>query len=355
MSLATRCPSCGTVFRVVLDQLRISEGWVRCGRCNAVFDATEVLFDIDQGTPVQLDLAPPTVIEPMGLPMQSALPPDEPSLDQAPTEPDELVLITDWAGPVHPLSAEPAVAPRPTPAQAPGQDRRIDPRFDQSAGALRADPLFEAPLLRSPSVEDGDQIRISDAGPVTAPAPQAWTTADAPAAAQQHPRFLQAADRAAWWRKPAVRTGLALGVAVLGVTAVLQAALLAHDTLAAQVPATAPLLQALCRLGGCQVQSPRRIDAITLDSSALGRLEGAGLYHLQLVLRNRADIALLAPALELSLTDGQGKLALRRVLRAAELGLTQTTLAAGQAVTLQAVLSAGEQRIDGYSVELFYP
>ena len=39
MSLATRCPACNTVFRVVQDQLRVSEGWVRCGRCSEVFNA----------------------------------------------------------------------------------------------------------------------------------------------------------------------------------------------------------------------------------------------------------------------------------------------------------------------------
>ena len=46
MSLATRCTSCGTVFRVVQDQLKVSEGWVRCGRCNEVFNAIEGLFDL---------------------------------------------------------------------------------------------------------------------------------------------------------------------------------------------------------------------------------------------------------------------------------------------------------------------
>ena len=40
MSLTTSCPSCGTTFRVVQDQLKISEGWVRCGHCSEVFDAT---------------------------------------------------------------------------------------------------------------------------------------------------------------------------------------------------------------------------------------------------------------------------------------------------------------------------
>ncbi|HEX5738645.1 MAG TPA: zinc-ribbon domain-containing protein, partial [Hydrogenophaga sp.] len=40
MSYTTRCPACGTMFRVVPDQLKISDGWVRCGHCADVFDAT---------------------------------------------------------------------------------------------------------------------------------------------------------------------------------------------------------------------------------------------------------------------------------------------------------------------------
>lgn len=48
MSLATRCPVCSTVFRVVQDQLKVSEGWVRCGRCAKVFNAFEGLFDLER-------------------------------------------------------------------------------------------------------------------------------------------------------------------------------------------------------------------------------------------------------------------------------------------------------------------
>jgi predicted Zn finger-like uncharacterized protein len=40
MHFTTRCPACGTLFRVVNDQLKLSDGWVRCGDCNHVFDAT---------------------------------------------------------------------------------------------------------------------------------------------------------------------------------------------------------------------------------------------------------------------------------------------------------------------------
>ena len=51
MSLATRCTSCATSFRVVQDQLKVSEGWVRCGRCDAVFNALEGLFDLGREAP----------------------------------------------------------------------------------------------------------------------------------------------------------------------------------------------------------------------------------------------------------------------------------------------------------------
>lgn len=39
MGLITQCPACTTLFKVVPDQLRVSDGWVRCGQCDEVFDA----------------------------------------------------------------------------------------------------------------------------------------------------------------------------------------------------------------------------------------------------------------------------------------------------------------------------
>jgi predicted Zn finger-like uncharacterized protein len=44
MSLVTTCPSCGTVFRMVREQLDASGGWVRCGHCMSVFDANAQLI-----------------------------------------------------------------------------------------------------------------------------------------------------------------------------------------------------------------------------------------------------------------------------------------------------------------------
>ena len=47
MSQITRCPSCATMFKVVADQLRISDGWVRCGQCKEVFDASAHLMQFE--------------------------------------------------------------------------------------------------------------------------------------------------------------------------------------------------------------------------------------------------------------------------------------------------------------------
>lgn len=48
MSLITRCPTCETLFRVVPDQLRVSDGWVRCGQCEEIFEASLHLVALPQ-------------------------------------------------------------------------------------------------------------------------------------------------------------------------------------------------------------------------------------------------------------------------------------------------------------------
>jgi len=43
MSLITRCPTCGTSFRVQRDQLSMRSGTVRCGKCGDMFDGVAAL------------------------------------------------------------------------------------------------------------------------------------------------------------------------------------------------------------------------------------------------------------------------------------------------------------------------
>jgi predicted Zn finger-like uncharacterized protein len=63
MSLKTRCPACDTIFKIVPDQLKISNGWVRCGRCAEVFDAAAHAASTDDANPWPQTHATETVSE----------------------------------------------------------------------------------------------------------------------------------------------------------------------------------------------------------------------------------------------------------------------------------------------------
>jgi predicted Zn finger-like uncharacterized protein len=57
LSLVTRCPNCGTAFRVQRDQLSARSGTVRCGKCGDMFDGVAAL--VVEGTePLALDPSP---------------------------------------------------------------------------------------------------------------------------------------------------------------------------------------------------------------------------------------------------------------------------------------------------------
>lgn len=55
MNLTTRCPNCGTAFRVQPVQLSARSGKVRCGKCGNVFDGVKALLAegaaLGEGTP----------------------------------------------------------------------------------------------------------------------------------------------------------------------------------------------------------------------------------------------------------------------------------------------------------------
>lgn len=50
MTLTARCPACDTAFKVGPDQLRLAEGWVRCGRCGETFEARDALDQLRQAS-----------------------------------------------------------------------------------------------------------------------------------------------------------------------------------------------------------------------------------------------------------------------------------------------------------------
>ena len=321
MSLATRCTECGTVFRVVQDQLKVSEGWVRCGRCSAVFNALENLCELDA------EGAEPPRSQVHEAPAQD-LPGHAHAHAHALAEADE-------HEPTRPFID--SVAPPPP------------PEFASDSLPPMADDGLPAAIVSFSSESLPDDEPPLRAPPVAPPAPAAGLAAG-PAA----PQFVRAAERAAFWRRPGVRLGLAAASVLLGATLLLQLAMAGRDWLAAHVAGTRPFLTAVCGLASCRIEPLKRIAQLSVDSSGLTRLDSLSAYRLSVVLRNRADIAVAVPALDLSLTDGSGQLVARRVLRATELGLPPV-IEAGQELPLQALLATGERHVSGYTVELFYP
>jgi predicted Zn finger-like uncharacterized protein len=326
MSLATRCVSCGTVFRVVQDQLKVSEGWVRCGRCGDVFNALEGLFDLDR------ESAP------------SWTPSQRGALDLLPGSADEHLAQEAAGG----SAAEPAVVLGEPPAEGealPPQDTEIDTRADSRAGTG---------LQELDALDREDRARYASPSEFGVPA-----AGDAPAAtaeAEPIPAFMQQADKAARWQRPGMRLALAAAAVLLGLLLAAQAALLQRDAIAARWPQATPMLSALCAPIDCRIEPLRRLDGLAVENSGLTQLDNASLYRLQVLLRNRDAVPLLTPALDVTLTDSRGDVVARKVLGVRDFAsTTPVQVAAGSELSLQAVLDAGERRVTGYSIEIFYP
>lgn len=96
--LTTNCPSCSTAFRVTPEQLKARAGKVRCGHCQAVFNALESLNDLPPAPPetheAVTEVPPPHLApeKPAGDRVDEA----EPTADLAGTavaaNPDDLLL-----------------------------------------------------------------------------------------------------------------------------------------------------------------------------------------------------------------------------------------------------------------------
>lgn len=322
--MATRCTACGTVFRVVPDQLRVSEGWVRCGRCSEVFNAAEALLDLDTGTPRGTPADAQRAMVKFGAARTGSPPP--------PAAPPPALADFGLKPPPRRERELPAPAPEPEPESV--------PTMDEAVSRFLADAADPPPAPRADSA--GDDF---SAEPRNEPARAGGTK----------PSFLRQAERAARWRQPRVRAALAATV-VLGVVGLaVQLGLEYRDLVAARFPTLRPVLQAVCEPLGCRIGPAHVIDSLVVESSGLVRVEKSSVYRLSVALRNRAALEVALPALELALTDSQGKLVARRVLSASELGVNTTTLGAGRELQLQATLQAATAPVAGYTIELFYP
>ena len=168
------------------------------------------------------------------------------------------------------------------------------------------------------------------------------------------PDFVRRAERQARWRSKSMRSALGAASAVALAALVLQIVHHWRDTLAAQYPALHGPLVAWCRVAGCTLQTPRRIDEVLVESTALTRAVGQDAFVLAVNLKSRSALPLAVPSIDLTLTDGQGRLVARRALSPQDFHVADV-LAPGADAALQLTLNAGATSVVGYTVEIFYP
>lgn len=171
--------------------------------------------------------------------------------------------------------------------------------------------------------------------------------------------FVRDARRRALWQNPLARSCLALFGLLLICTLALQITFQHQDAVSTLEPRLKPWLQQICSQLGCSNGTPRRIDAIVIDSSSFNKTNAPGAYQLSFSLKNTGNVAVAMPAIEISLTDTQDQSVIRRVVSAAQFGAANRNLPGNSefsnTLTLQVQPDFPVSKIAGYRLFAFYP
>lgn len=233
-------------------------------------------------------------------------------------------------GSPHPGQTEPTLSSGEiarTPNRAPIADP--EPTLHRST-AIAASPAASAPAFTALEPNDGDE-------------PFA-VTREAPARAQGHPG----------WRI----FGSLLALALIVLLA-LQLVWWQRESVMVYWPASQPVYQQVCAQLGCHVNPPRDIDGLQVQPSDLRQVDDPHHLELKVPLRNRFQVALAYPAIELTLLDRQNNVVLRRVLWPQDYVPPGTRIDDGLAPhltqTMIVRLDTGNVIASNFRIEIFYP
>ena len=398
------------MFKVVADQLKVSQGWVRCGHCAEVFDASKHLLPREASAEspfIAVNSSSNLDIRPQGNAAMPAAPDAAVVLEDSPPT----LKTADAAEDANAQAATGQQAGRAWPFSRWGSGKRTGADAGPLSGsdavdnAADFDPAgWSEALKKRQWQEDGvasdllalgrsqnltrtpadfvglaEEVPVADEPPSRPDLVRVATVADVgfddkpealqkpSAMAENAVSFVRDAKRRDFWKKPLVRgmlTGFSLVLALLlGLQWVMQQ----KDSLAASEPRLDAALQMLCNALGCQIEPPRRVESLVIDSSTFHKI-APDAYRLSFVLKNTGSVALEMPALELTLTDTQDQAVVRRVLLPAQFGANTGLLApraeVAGVVSLRVSGDAGgavspsgtnSLRVAGYRVLAFYP
>lgn len=299
------------MFKVVADQLKVSDGWVRCGHCDGVFDAsahfqvsaqaeTREVPEVSPQVPAffaeEVPIAAVVAIAAaVPVPVAQLSPP---ALPQAPVAPYFVAHShEDDASVSAPLSN---YLSAPAAADSLSQDDHARSQEGAERRALYGATKSNKPLISAKAVDPRRPVLPE----VT---------------------FVQAAQRRDTPKNPLYKLlAVLLGLVLLGALA-LQVTLHQRDALAAHYPASLPALEVLCQAMDCQISPPRVIEAVMIDSSSFTQT-GPDAYRLNVVLKNTRSAVVAMPALEVTLTGSQNEVLIRKILLPADIGASNNRL-----------------------------
>jgi len=326
----TRCPECGTVFRVTSEQLRLKAGKVRCGHCHGIFNAFDQLLPLDP-------------------------PPETAGVKDG----NDTAAAVDSASVSEPetVAAPPPAEPAPPPVTS-------LPADEQESTASAAMPtLEEDPAWAEAAAEVGEEAL---APPPETPEQTTHAARQAGLVAVRELAESQAYDR--WSAGPLADGGLsgfaeesrppAWPYLLVGLLLLLvltwQAAYHFRADLVLRLPVAGEAFAAL----DIPVPLPRDDSLVSIETSDLQSDPVRGLFILNATLKNRATHAQAWPDLELTLTDAADQVVARRVIVARDYlsaGVPRDAFPANGETAVRLWIETRGIAAAGYRLYIFYP
>ena len=378
---------------MVADQLRISQGWVRCGVCQSVFDAS-LNFVVESA--VKAEPVPAHIEESAG---------DSSSMSISEAE----AASETWVQETHQLNADAELirdeegqefdhtgADRSTGlldiTDIPASHREgaeLVPLGEMDSGADGDKGLDSVSMLAErPESEGGElgekalvhvgpmpHVVNEELEPVVPPqhdpvdSEAIQTPADVQATAtpivvppdntgvtSAEPGFVREAKRKAFWRRPLVRLALVFGCLLAWTLLAGQYLWYHRDSISARQPQMAPVLQTMCHWLGCELGPRKAIEEVVIISSGFKQLPGEHTYQWSLSLKNRSASPVAMPTVEFTLNDAQDRPILRKVIDLRQLGAPVQLSAHGEwSVAVPMQIEPLSTPVAGYRSLVFYP
>ena len=286
--MQTSCPECGTTFRVSQDQLGLRRGLVRCGTCNAVFNAYDTLLPELEGAPAVLPGAEDKPVPELGTEQtaaQDALPSTvKADAQTSSADQSEPTLETDVWAEVQAELDMPSDLPDVPPRDA------LAAYLETASARLPPDAEDEIELSETSGFP---REQMSSGYQPEAETPEAILLSDLPNRQEDRNRL------------PRWKTSLyVLAILLLTVSLTGQVAYFLRGELAAAIPATRPALDALCQPLNCVVPMPKQLTRQAIVSSSLEHdTEQKSRVRLTFLLANRTNQTQTWPHILLTLSD----------------------------------------------------